>query len=63
VRSDRAISLACFIICLISTSNVIAALSAALQSASAARIAYLQSANHFLAAEVAQEQAMGSPLP
>jgi len=38
-------------------------LSAALQSAYAARIAYLQNANQFLAGEVALEQAMGIPLP
>ncbi len=38
-------------------------LSAALQSAYAARITYLQNANQFLAGEVALEQAMGIPLP
>ena len=38
-------------------------LSAALQSAYAARITYLQSANQFFAREVALEQAMGTPLP
>jgi len=37
-------------------------LSAALQSAYAARITYLQNANQFLAGEVALEQAMGTPL-
>jgi cobalt-zinc-cadmium efflux system outer membrane protein len=38
-------------------------LSAALQSAYAARITYLQNANQFLAGEVALEQAMGVPFP
>ena len=38
-------------------------LSSALQSAYAARIAYLQNANQFLAGGVALEQAMGAPLP
>ena len=38
-------------------------LSAALQSAFNARVAYLQSINQFLAAEVALEQAIGAPLP
>ncbi|MGO9058900.1 MAG: TolC family protein [Candidatus Binataceae bacterium] len=38
-------------------------LSAALQSAYAARVTYLQNANQFLAGEVALEQAMGTPLP
>jgi len=38
-------------------------LSSALQSAYAARVTYLQSANQFLAGEVALEQAMGTPLP
>ncbi|MGD0076461.1 MAG: TolC family protein [Candidatus Binataceae bacterium] len=38
-------------------------LSAALQSAYAARITYLQNANQFLAGEVALEQAMGVPIP
>jgi len=38
-------------------------LSSALQSAYAARIAYLQNANQFLAGKVALEQAMGTPLP
>jgi outer membrane protein TolC len=38
-------------------------LSAALQSASAARITYLQNANQFLTGKVALEQAMGTPLP
>lgn len=38
-------------------------LSAALQSAYAARITYLQNANQFLAGEVALEQAMGISLP
>ena len=37
-------------------------LSSALQSAYAARVIYLQSANQFLAGEVALEQAMGTPL-
>ena len=38
-------------------------LSAALQSAYAARITYLQNANQFLAGEVALEQVMGVPFP
>jgi outer membrane protein, heavy metal efflux system len=38
-------------------------LSAALQGAYAARVAYLQNANQFLAGEVALEQAMGTRLP
>ena len=38
-------------------------LAAALQSAYNARVAYLQSINQFLAAEVALEQAIGEPLP
>lgn len=38
-------------------------LAAALQNAYNARVAYLQSINQFLAAEVALEQAIGEPLP